>query len=94
MENVDEWYGVRYRTGGNTKSGVDCSGFTVAVLFSRVWYCITCSVKGPVQDSRKISTTELQEGDLVFFNTTGAAFLMWVFTLATINLFMLLYQEE
>src|SRR5688500_11657861 len=31
LENVDEWYGVRYRTGGNTKGGVDCSGFTVAV---------------------------------------------------------------
>ena len=28
LENVDEWYGVRYRTGGNTKTGVDCSGFT------------------------------------------------------------------
>ena len=31
LESVDEWYGVRYRTGGNTKSGVDCSGFSVAV---------------------------------------------------------------
>ncbi len=31
LEAVDEWYGVRYRTGGNTTNGVDCSGFTVGV---------------------------------------------------------------
>ena len=29
LENVDDWYGVRYRTGGNTKAGVDCSGFKI-----------------------------------------------------------------
>lgn len=31
LDAVDEWYGVRYRVGGTSKSGVDCSGFTVAV---------------------------------------------------------------
>ena len=41
LETVDEWYGVRYRTGGNTKSGVDCSGFTVAV------YSAVCGIMLP-----------------------------------------------
>jgi len=71
LDNVDEWYGVRYRTGGNTRSGVDCSGFTVAV-YSAVYGMLLPRVsREQYRISRKISTTELQEGDLVFFNTTG-----------------------
>jgi cell wall-associated NlpC family hydrolase len=71
LENVDEWYGVRYRTGGNTKSGVDCSGFTVAVYAAVYGITLPRVSKEQYRTSRKISTTELQEGDLVFFNTRG-----------------------
>lgn len=72
LENVDEWYGVRYRTGGNTKSGVDCSGFTVAVYAAVYGIALPRVSKEQYRTSRKISTTELQEGDLVFFNTNGS----------------------
>ena len=72
LENVDEWYGVRYRTGGNTKSGVDCSGFTVAVYSALYGIALPRVSRDQYRISRKISTTELQEGDLVFFNTRGS----------------------
>ncbi|MDZ4795235.1 MAG: NlpC/P60 family protein [Bacteroidota bacterium] len=72
LENVDEWYGVRYRTGGNTKSGVDCSGFTVAVYAALYGIMLPRVSREQYRISRKISTTELQEGDLVFFNTNGS----------------------
>ncbi len=72
LESVDEWYGVRYRTGGNTKSGVDCSGFTVAVYSSVYGIALPRVSREQYRTSRKISTTELQEGDLVFFNTNGS----------------------
>lgn len=72
LENVDEWYGVRYRTGGNTKTGVDCSGFTVAVYAAVYGISLPRVSKEQYRTSRKISTTELQEGDLVFFNTNGS----------------------
>lgn len=72
LENVDEWYGVRYRTGGNTKSGVDCSGFTVAVYAAVYGMALPRVSREQYRISRKISTTELQEGDLVFFNTRGS----------------------
>ena len=72
LESVDEWYGVRYRTGGNTKSGVDCSGFTVAVFLSVYGINLPRVAKEQYRISRKVSTTELQEGDLVFFNTHGS----------------------
>jgi hypothetical protein len=72
LENVDEWYGVRYRTGGNTKSGVDCSGFTVAVYSAVYGIALPRVSREQYRISRKISITELQEGDLVFFSTRGS----------------------
>ncbi len=71
LNAVDEWYGVRYRVGGNTKSGVDCSGFTVAVYTAAYGLMLPRVSRDQYRMSRKISTTELQEGDLVFFNTKG-----------------------
>ncbi len=72
LENVDDWYGVRYRTGGNTKTGVDCSGFTVAVYAAVYGIALPRVSREQYRISQKISTTELQEGDLVFFNTRGS----------------------
>lgn len=71
LENVDEWYGVRYRKGGNTKSGVDCSGFSFAVYMAVYGIALPRVSKEQYRISRKISTTELEAGDLVFFNTLG-----------------------
>lgn len=71
LESVDEWYGVRYRRAGNTKSGVDCSGFTVAVYAAVYGMTLPRVSREQYRISRKISTTELQEGDLLFFNTSG-----------------------
>ena len=72
LESVDAWYGVRYRTGGISKSGVDCSGFTVAVYAAAYGFNLPRVSKEQYRISRKISTTELQEGDLLFFNTRGS----------------------
>jgi lipoprotein Spr len=71
LEKADEWYGVRYRRAGNSKSGVDCSGFTVAVFAAVYGIQLPRVSREQYRISRKISTTELQEGDLVFFNTNG-----------------------
>jgi lipoprotein Spr len=71
LEAVDEWYGVRYRRGGNTKNGIDCSGFTEAVFAAAYGMQIPHVAREQYRASRKIATAELEEGDLVFFNTTG-----------------------
>lgn len=71
LDAVDEWYGVRYRTGGNTKSGVDCSGFTCAVYSAVYGYALPRVSREQYRISRKLTIPELQEGDLVFFNTNG-----------------------
>lgn len=71
LESVDEFYGVRYRKGGNGKSGIDCSGFTVAVFSAAYGISLPRVSREQYRISNKISMTELQEGDLVFFNTVG-----------------------
>lgn len=78
LETVDDWYGVRYRTGGNTKNGVDCSGFTVAVYAALYGIALPRVSREQYRVSRKISTTELQEGDLVFFDTRGGGYVSHV----------------
>lgn len=65
---ANEWIGVPYRYGGNTKAGIDCSGFTKKVL-SEV-YGINPNIRtaeGFYKASRKKSLKKLKEGDLVFF---------------------------
>jgi lipoprotein Spr len=71
LEGVDNWYGVRYRSGGNDHKGIDCSGFTLAVYAAVYGITLPRVSREQYNNARKISTTELKEGDLVFFNTRG-----------------------
>jgi hypothetical protein len=68
---IDEWYGTRYRLGGTTKEGIDCSAL-MQNLFSTI-YKITLprTAKEQYEASKRISRAELKEGDLIFFNTIG-----------------------
>ena len=68
---IDEWMGIRYRLGGNSRDGIDCSAL-MQILFSSI-YGITLprTAREQFGFSRKISRAELKEGDLVFFNTIG-----------------------
>ena len=64
------WLGTPYRMGGNTKRGVDCSGF-VAIVYREVYgkQLSRSSADMLKHNCRRISRAKLQEGDLVFFRT-------------------------
>ncbi|HWJ91588.1 MAG TPA: C40 family peptidase [Flavisolibacter sp.] len=68
---IDEWMGTRYKLGGSSKDGIDCSAL-MQILFSSL-YAVTLprTAREQFGFSRRISRTELKEGDLVFFNTVG-----------------------
>lgn len=68
---VDSWYGTPYCMGGSTKNCIDCSAF-VQIFFSSI-YGITLprTARDQYKKSRRISRTNLQEGDLLFYNTRG-----------------------
>jgi lipoprotein Spr len=71
LEHVDEWYGTPYRLGGSSKKGIDCSAFVQAVYLSAYAMSVPRTAREQYKYSRIVSATELQEGDLVFFNTRG-----------------------
>lgn len=71
FEFIDNWYGARYRLGGTTKSGIDCSAFS-QLFFSTIYgISLPRTSKEQYYKSEKISRSHLQEGDLIFFNTRG-----------------------
>ncbi len=61
------WLGVRYRYGGLSRDGVDCSGF-VRIICNRIY---GTSLSGGAGEHFKhcipVERDELDEGDLVFF---------------------------
>lgn len=68
---LDEWMGTRYRLGGSNKDGIDCSAL-MQILFTGLYGInLPRTAREQYDFSRKISRTELKEGDLVFFNTIG-----------------------
>ncbi|WP_258871323.1 NlpC/P60 family protein [Virgibacillus dokdonensis] len=60
--------GVPYVWGGKGPSGFDCSGF-VSWAFAQGGYSIPSSTSALVNVGQKISYSEIQPGDLVFFDT-------------------------
>ena len=71
LEHIDDWYGTKYRLGGSTKSGIDCSAFVQAIYLTAFAVSLPRTARDQYRTSRIISATELKEGDLVFFNTRG-----------------------
>lgn len=65
-----KWLGTPHRTGGNTRKGVDCSGF-VAIIYREIYgkQLARSSVDILKDNCRKVNRSGLREGDLVFFNT-------------------------
>jgi lipoprotein Spr len=64
---IDDWYGVPYKYAGNTKKGVDCSGFTI-ILYKEVFGKVISGTSASLYNqSKKLSKEDLHEGDLVFF---------------------------
>ena len=64
---IDEWYGVPYKYGGKSKSGVDCSSFT-CTLYSNVYNNKLAGTSAELyQRCKKIKRADLRQGDLMFF---------------------------
>ena len=70
-ESIDDWYGTPYKYGGSTKRGIDCSAFVQAVFVSAFGVTLPRTAREQYQYVKLVSTTELKEGDLLFFNTQG-----------------------
>ena len=73
--NSMAFLGVPYKRGGNTaESGFDCSGFVRAIYEQTAGLLLPRRAEQQAAATQKIDKTELQPGDLVFFNTMRRAF--------------------
>ena len=66
---IENWYGTRYRFGGTTKRGIDCSAFTDRLLSTVYDLVLPRTAREQYKFCEHISKDDLLEGDLVFFNT-------------------------
>lgn len=68
---AEPWLGTPYRFGGNSKTGIDCSGFA-RVLHAEVGHRqLARTTTEQWRSSAPVNVSQLRPGDLLFFNTSG-----------------------
>lgn len=76
---IDEWYRTRYRYGGTTKKGIDCSSFSGQLIYDVYNHLLPRTAREQYKSTSRVRKEDLREGDLVFFNTTGGVSHVGVF---------------
>jgi lipoprotein Spr len=71
LNEIDKWWGTKYCLGGSTENCLDCSAFT-QILFKDIYNTnLPRTAQEQFNASQNIEDNQLQEGDLVFFHTSG-----------------------
>jgi len=68
IETALEYTGVRYKFGGTTRKGMDCSGL-LYVSFLKHDIPLPRTSEMIAQEGKRVRVSELQKGDLLFFKT-------------------------
>ncbi len=66
-KQIEAWKGTPYLFGGNSKKGVDCSGFVCAIYQSVYQKKLPRTSLQQYQLCKPISIKQAKEGDLLFF---------------------------
>ena len=68
-EHYNQWRGVKYKEGGMSKKGVDCSGYVHLTYKNKLNKKIPRSTELLSKSGKRIDTRYMKPGDLVFFKT-------------------------
>lgn len=68
-EQQHEWKGTRYRLGGTSRSGIDCSGFMQVTFRDLFNIDLPRTTTEQANVGTKVAKSEIQTGDLIFFKT-------------------------
>ncbi len=72
MQIISDWLGTRYRFGGRSKSGIDCSAFTSRVMTEALGRDFVGTSRAQAEQfSPILSVDSLQFGDIIFFTGTS-----------------------
>lgn len=69
VSNALKYKGVKYKFGGATRKGMDCSG-VIYTAFGKENLQLPRTSKNMAKRGRKISLSKAQKGDLLFFKTS------------------------
>ncbi len=64
-----KWKGTRYRIGGLSRRGIDCSGFVYLTFLNKFNIKLPREVRGQVKCGVNVLKKSINVGDLVFFKT-------------------------
>lgn len=64
-----KYMGTPYKSGGNDKQGIDCSGL-VKIAFDHTSVILPRTTKEQYQFGKFVELQEAKKGDLIFFNTS------------------------
>lgn len=67
MEQYSDWKGVRYRLGGTSKRGIDCSAFVQTTFREQFGLDLPRSTYEQEDSGKSIQRAKLRPGDLVLF---------------------------
>ncbi len=84
INNAMDFLGVRYRGGGTTMAGMDCSGMVTAV-FNIFGLKLPRSSHEMARIGEKIDKSQVKKGDLVFFRTNGRSTINHVGMVVEVN---------
>lgn len=68
---IDGWIGTKYKYGGLSKTGVDCSGFCNVLYLEIYNKQLERRAVDIAKSIKKVNKNKLQEGDLVFFTISS-----------------------
>jgi cell wall-associated NlpC family hydrolase len=71
FKEIERWIGTRYRYGGATEKGIDCSAYTGTLVHSVFGLVLPRTARDQYASCIKLDKEDMQQGDLVFFNTRG-----------------------
>jgi cell wall-associated NlpC family hydrolase len=69
LMEIIKYLNTPYKFGGNSKKGIDCSAFTQTVFNNASYYNLLRTAREQYTQGVAVDKSELQFGDLVFFNT-------------------------
>jgi lipoprotein Spr len=64
------WYGVKYKLGGSTKKGIDCSQYTKKLYWDVYGRKLGNNCAEQWKETKRVIKDSLTTGDIVFFRST------------------------
>lgn len=67
LQNFSKWRGVRYRHGGSSHKGIDCSAFVQTIYYAALKRRLPRTTREQKYLGNAVAVSQLKVGDLVFF---------------------------